>query len=205
MKKLIPRLFVVILSIYVTGSVVPLFATQQPAPPPAPPPAPTGGPPAAQVDTKLPGPAPTRPQDYGGDGCCGGGGGPSRVEEPAKPGDSVLQGMDFVRRQFEDKGDQAKAAVDAAYNQARAVLVRQIMAKGETKHYEQEIAGIDAGIAAGKARHYRNIDRLVKKAKTNATAKILGAKVPDDATSSYDIEAAVPSVDSLVRELSPGK
>jgi hypothetical protein len=89
-----------------------------------------------------------------------------------------------------------------AYNAARQILVARIMAKGETANSKQEIAGIDAGIRAGKANHYRKIDRLVKKAKANASAKFLGAKVPDDATSSYDIEAAIPSVDSLVRKLS---
>lgn len=202
MKKLTLRLLAVILSVYLAGSVIPLFATQQQAPP-APPSAPPSGP--AQIDMKLPAPAPLAPRDYGDEGCCGGGGGPATPAEAPKPGDSVLQGMDLVGRQYDDKGDEAKKGVDAAYNQARRVLVDRIMAKGETANYEQEIAGIDAGIAAGKARHYRNIDRLVKKAKANASAKFLGAKVPDDATSSYDIEAAVPSVSSLVRELSSGK
>jgi hypothetical protein len=206
MQKLILRLLAVILLVYAAGSVAPLFATQQQAPPPspAPPPAPPPSGPA-QVDTKLQAPPPSAPRDYGDHGCCGGGGGPATPPEPAKPGESTLQGLELVGRQFDSKGEDAKKDVDAAYAQARKVLVDRIMAKGETANYQQEIAGVDAGIAAGKARHYRNIDRLVKKAKANASARFLGAKVPDDATSSYDIEAAVPSVNSLVRELSGGK
>jgi hypothetical protein len=202
MTKLILRLLAVILSVYLAGSIYPLFASSDHAPAP-PPPAPPSGP--AQVDTKLQVPPPSAPRDYGDEGCCGGGGGPATPAETPKTGDSVLQGMDLVGRQFDSKGEEAKKGVDEAYSQARRVLVGRIMAKGETAHYEQEIAGIDAGIAAGKASHYRKIDQLVRKAKANATAKFLGAKVPDDATSSYDIEAAVPSVNSLVRELSFGK
>jgi hypothetical protein len=204
MKKLILRLLVVILSVYVAGSIYPLFASSDHAPPPSapapPPPTAPSGP--AQIDTKLQAPPASAPRDYGDEGCCGGGGGPATPAEPPKPGDSILQGIELVGRQYDDKGFEAKAGVDAAYNAARQILVARIMAKGETANYEQEIAGIDAGIKAGKANHYRKIDRLVKKAKANASAKFLGAKVPDDATSSYEIEAAVPSVNSLVRELS---
>ena len=301
MKKLTFRLFAVILSIYVAGSVVPLFATQQPAPsaPAPPPPPPSSGP--AQIDTKLSGPAPSGPRDYGGEGCCGGGGGATT------PGEAPLtSAMDQIGVEYDQKGDEAKAKVDAAYSEARRVLLnqtaakydpekinkeldavngqinavksrldpidseqhelrsikgvkqwrgpesgvfgllhdaernkewnkwnqrdedlekqaaplRQELAKLEAKKaeltkqltaitqkadYKQEAARIDAAIAAGKAKRYGAINATVNKAKTNAISKALGAKIPEGSTSSYDIEASVPSVGSLIKELSPGR
>jgi hypothetical protein len=76
MKKLILRLLVVILSVYATGSIYPLFATEGghshgpapsgPAPPPPPPPSSP-----AMVDTKQPefGPRMSPPPEPGGGGC----------------------------------------------------------------------------------------------------------------------------------------
>jgi hypothetical protein len=77
MRKLILRLLAVILSVYLAGSIYPLFATEDghshgPAPsgPPPPPPTTPSAPP--MLDTKLPpGPQLSPPRDMGG-GCCGG-------------------------------------------------------------------------------------------------------------------------------------
>jgi hypothetical protein len=86
MKTLILRLLVVVLSIYVAGSVLPLFATQQQAPPAPPPSAPSGSP---QLDTKMAGLQAGPPgSSYGGGGCggggCGGSSGPSHMT-PSPP------------------------------------------------------------------------------------------------------------------------
>jgi hypothetical protein len=113
-----------------------------------------------------------------------------------------MGGLEYVGKQFDYKGEKAKASVDSAYNQAREILIDRLRAKGG-RNLDQSVASIDAAIAAGKARDKRKIDSLVRKAKANATTKFLGGKVPDDATSSYDIEAAVPTRDMILRELSP--
>lgn len=92
MKKLILRLLVVILSVYVAGSVYPLLASvgghappSTPAPAPAPPPV-TGGPPVTQLGGPPPGSGFGGPPSMGGGGCGGGGCGNSRVaESPVKP------------------------------------------------------------------------------------------------------------------------
>ena len=87
----------------------------------------------------------------------------------------------------------------------KAELKNQLTAITQKADYKQEAARIDAAIEAGKAKHYRAIDVTVKKAKTNAISKVLGAKIPEGSTSSYDIEASVPSVGSLIKELSSGE
>ena len=303
MKKLIFRLLVVILSIYVAGSVFPLLASSDHAPAPrapAPPPPASG---SAQIDTKLPGPAMSSPRDYGGEGCCGGGGGPAKPAEPSKPGDSLIAGMDQIGGQYDQKGAEAKADVDAAYTAAEQAATAKLKAKynadkilkpldnankrivdieslyGELDHsrgmvnkrkqevsnyqqkydedliaktvyytplqnaktelkeaeiayadklaelqglksqkkfleeqksqklagYEKEVAQLKGAVAAGKAKRHRAIDATVKKAKANAISKVLGAKIPEGSTSSQDIEAAVPSVGSLIKELSAGR
>jgi hypothetical protein len=80
MKKLIIRLLAVILSVYLAGSIYPLFATEGghshgPTPstpmPPPPPPAPPATVPSAppQLDTKMPPLSPPPPRDIGGGGC----------------------------------------------------------------------------------------------------------------------------------------
>jgi hypothetical protein len=77
MQKLILRLLAVILSLYVVGSIYPLFATEwghshgpapsgPPPPPPSPPPTPTAPP---MLDTKTPPLAPPPPQAPGEGGC----------------------------------------------------------------------------------------------------------------------------------------
>jgi hypothetical protein len=92
MKKLILRLLVVILSYYVAGTIVPLFASEgghtkpstTPAAPPPPPPAIAGG--TAQLDNKLGPSQGVFPPPLGGGGCGGGGCGSSGVaESPVKP------------------------------------------------------------------------------------------------------------------------
>ena len=72
--------------------------------------------------------------------------------------------------------------------------------------YEKEAAQLKSSLAASKAKHYAAINQLVRKAKANASAKFLGAKVPEGATSSYDIEAYnPPPVSAIVNEVLPGK
>jgi hypothetical protein len=302
MKKLALRLLAVLLSVYLAGSVLPLFATQQPAPPPSTPASPSTPPSGSpQLDSKLPPSHVAPPRDYGDEGCCGGGGGTSAPSEPAKPGAAELGGIEFVGQQLEDKGDAAKQEVNAAYSKARQILLDQVAAKynlretrselrdvkdkisalkkdlndvasaqsdvrltmrstelraemteltkteradhmklqdknnaltaeekrlrkelatledqkttlnnqinniTNNKDYAKEAARLDAAIAVGKAKRYQAIDAQVKKAKANAVSKFLGAKIPEGSTSSFDIMAVVPSVGSLVKELSAGK
>ena len=79
MKKLILRLLAVILSVYLVGSIYPLFATEGghshgpapsgPAPPPPPPPSPTAPSAPAMLDTKGPPLQPPPPPASGGGGC----------------------------------------------------------------------------------------------------------------------------------------
>jgi len=310
MKKLILRLVILMLSVYLAGNIISLYASSghapapsAPAPAPAPPaPAPPAAPP--QIDAKSGGPQGGTPAlSPSGGGCCGGGGGTTTPSEPAKPGESVLSGMETIGNVYDGKGDEAKKAVDAAYSKARRILLDKVaakynpqkinreldavnaqiyelkskldpietetskigqkrynlsLAKGklepgwfdedrpawnklnardaelekqaapmrqeleklkakkaalekqltditQTEDYQKEAARIDAAIAAGKAKRYQAIDAQVKKAKTNAISKFMGAKIPEGSTSSYDIEASVPSVGSLVQELSAGK
>jgi hypothetical protein len=76
MKKLILRLLAVILSVYLAGSIYPLFATEgghshgpAPSTPPPPPPPPTAPSAPPMLDTKGPQLPPPPPREVGGGGC----------------------------------------------------------------------------------------------------------------------------------------